>query len=85
MRNVRTGLGLAAALLLVACGSKSTDTVEDSKLTVMNGAGLIEGTTNDSATLETGMNSAVTAVPTPAPDVAKNDTAEPDNAARAGD
>ena len=84
MRNVRTGLGLAAALLLVACGSKSTDTVEDSKLTVMNGAGLIEGTTNDSATLEAGMNSAITAAP--APDATtKNETAEPDNAARAGD
>ncbi len=83
MRYVQTGLGLAAALLLAACGSKSTDTIEDSKLTVMNGAGLIEGTTNDSTTLEAGMNSAVTAAP--APDATKNDTAEPDNAARAGD
>ena len=83
MRYVQTGLGLAAALLLAACGSKSTDTVEDSKLTVMNGAGLIEGPTSDSTPLKAGMNSPPAAAPAPA--APKNATAEPDNAARAGD
>ena len=84
MRYVRTGLGLAAALLLAACGSKSTDTIEDSKLTVMNGAGLIEGTPSDRARLEAGGTRAIPAAPAPGA-TTKSGTAEPDNAARAGD
>ena len=82
MPHVPIGFGLAALLLLAACGDASTDTVEDSRMTAMNGAELIEGTTNDSAMLEGGMNGAMAAEPPPREeDTDENDNAaEPDNA-----
>lgn len=44
----------ACALLLSGCGSGgSDDTVDETSLTPLNGAALIEGTTNDSSALET--------------------------------
>lgn len=80
----RSAAIIASALLLAACGSRSTDTVEDSKTTVLSGGGLIEGTTNDASALEGGMNSAVAAPPAPArpaPEKKAPDDAEPaDNA-----
>ncbi len=70
MRHVRsgrligTGLTMATALLLMACsGKSSTDTVDDSQLTQMNGVGTIEGTVNDAAAMDGPMNSATSAEP----------------------
>lgn len=45
---------LLAGLTLAACGKgDDTNKVEDSTLTPLNGATLIEGTTNDASALET--------------------------------
>ena len=81
MRITRTGLLMAGFLALAACGKKSAgDTVDDSQLTAMNGAGLMEGTTNDAAVLDGALTGAATAEPAePAGNEAdKPETARPD-------
>lgn len=60
--RIVTIASLASALLLGACGSGgSTDNAEDTSLTPLNGAALIEGTTNDSSALETAAETGNTA------------------------
>lgn len=70
---------IALLLLLAACGKQSTtDTAKDSELTLVKGAALVEGTTNDASALEGAAESGNVIASQPAN--ATNSTAEPSNA-----
>jgi hypothetical protein len=49
-RTVATVMIVGAALAVSACGKSSTDTVDNSTVTGMNGS--MEGTTNDMSTID---------------------------------
>lgn len=43
---------VAGGLAVSACGGSSTDTVDNSEITEMNAAGMMEGTTNDASAMD---------------------------------
>lgn len=45
-------MAAAAGLMVAACGDKSTDNVDNSEITEMNAAGMMEGTTNDASAMD---------------------------------
>lgn len=51
-KTVLTALAISAALMVSACGTKSTDTVDNSEITEMNAMGMMEGTTNDASAMD---------------------------------
>jgi len=63
-------------LTVSACGSSSTDTVDNSEITELNAAGMAEGTISDASAVETATDTNIEA--SSAPD---NGTAEAGNTA----
>lgn len=43
---------MTTGLALAACGGKSGDTVDNSEITELNAAGMMEGTTNDASAMD---------------------------------
>ena len=66
---------VAGGLMISACGDKSADTVDNSEITEMNAAGMMEGTTNDASAMDMATDTNVAAG-----NVADNAMAEADNA-----
>lgn len=54
MRAILSRLTLVAVagLAVSGCGGSSTDTVDNSELTELNGAGMMEGTVNDASAMD---------------------------------
>lgn len=68
---------VAAGLAVAACGGKSTDTVDNSEITELNAAGMMEGTTNDAAAMDVATDTNVASTPDNAAD---NAATEAENA-----
>lgn len=45
-------MAAAGGLMVSGCGGSSTDTVDNSEITEMNAAGMMEGTTNDASAMD---------------------------------
>ena len=67
----------AAGLSVAACGDKSTDTVDNSELTELNAAGMMEGTTNDASAMDVATDTNIATLPDNAAD---NAATEAENA-----
>lgn len=65
-----------AALATTGCGSKSSDTVDNSEITELNAAGMMEGTTNDASAMDVATDTNMVA----ATNVADNAVSEAENA-----
>jgi hypothetical protein len=79
MRLSLNMLGLAlvvsGGLAVSACGSKSTPNADNSEITELNAAGMMEGTISDDSAMDTATDTNVATAP-----AADNATAEADNA-----
>lgn len=68
---------VAMGMSVAACGDKSTDTVDNSELTELNAAGMMEGTTNDASAMDVATDTNVATLPDNAAD---NAATEAENA-----
>ena len=68
---------VTAGLAVAACGGKSNDTVDNSEITELNAAGMMEGTTNDASAMDVATDTNVAAAPDNAAD---NAAVEAENA-----
>ena len=68
---------VTAGLAVAACGGKSNDTVDNSEITELNAAGMMEGTTNDASAMDVATDTNVAAAPDNAAD---NASVEAENA-----
>lgn len=73
-KTVLALLTAAGTLMLSACGGSSTDTVDNSEITEMNAAGMMEGTISDASAMDVATETNV------ATTIADNATAEAGNA-----